>query len=89
MKKLLSEIWMPVAGGSTAISFKGISELSIQTPDILDASQELIAITTTEPLFRYFLIGVIGALGGLLVKILWLCMKNWIPFFKNSEDEKE
>ena len=89
MKKFLSDIWMPIAGGSTALSFKGISNLSTQTPEIMDASQQLIAVTTTEPLIRYFWIGVIGAIGGLLVKVLWICLKRWIPFFKNLEDEKK
>ena len=88
MKKFLSDIWMPVAGGSTALSFKGISNLSLQTPEIIDASQQLKAVTATEPLIRYFWIGVIGAIGGLLVKVLWICLKRWIPFFKNLEDEK-
>ncbi len=89
MKKLIAEIWMPVAGGSTALSFKGISELSLQTPDIMDASQQLIAVSTADPLFRYFVIGVIGALGGLLVKVLWICATRWIPFLKDFKDDKK
>ena len=89
MKKILSDIWMPVAGGSSAISFKGITDLSIQTPEIMDATQQLIAVTTTEPLIRYFWIGVIGAIGGLLVKVIWICLKRWIPFLNKLENEKK
>ena len=88
MIQIIKHFWLPVAGSGTALSFKGISEISTQTPEIMDATQQIIAATTTEPMIRYFWIGVLGAVGGLLVKIIWMCLKRWIPFIKKLEDEK-
>lgn len=88
MKQFIERSWMPFAGGGTALSFKGISELTTQTPKIMDTTQQLIAVTTHEPMIRYFWIGVLGAVGGLLVKIIWMCIKRWVPFFKKLDNEK-
>jgi len=85
MKQIIKGSWLPAAGGGTALSFKGITDISQTTPEILDTTQQIIAATTSEPLIRYFWIGVLGAVGGLLVKIIFYCIKRYIPFFKKLD----
>lgn len=62
-----------MAGAISSISWKGITDLS-QSPEVAEIAEE--AVKHEPTLMSYFLIGVVGALGGLLVKVGWgLCKK--------------
>lgn len=84
MKQLIDRAWLPVAGSISSISFKGIEEISkadfslVQTPTVLSSEKSL---------FYYFLVGVMGALGGLALRLLWVQLKKWFPKLKKMEKD--
>ena len=84
MKEFISRTWMPLTGAGTSISFKGIEEISTN-PNIKDATQFII---NHDPLWHYLLIGILGALGGLLFKIFWCWLKRKFPKLQKLDNEK-
>ena len=41
-----------------------------------------------EPMWHYLLIGILGALGGLVFKICWVCLKRLFPTLNKLDNEK-
>lgn len=82
MKNTIRELWMPLTGAGASISAKGITDIST-TPDLMDATHKL--IITHEPMWHYLVIGILGALGGLIFKILWYWLKRRFPKLQNID----
>lgn len=84
MKDFFSRTWMPLTGAGTSLSFKSINEISTN-PEIMDVSQLII---NHEPMWHYLLIGILGAVGGLLFKIFWYWLKRLFPKLQKIDNEK-
>ena len=88
MKELIQRIWMPVLGTISTLSFKQINDKTILSPDIADTAQQVTNHSVNEPhssLMIYFWIGMLGAAGGLVLKIIWCLIKKWFPKLKNID----
>lgn len=84
MKDFIQKYWTPTAGALSSLSFKGIADIS-QSPIAEEAARQ-IAFQQTQPmLITYLWIGVLGGLGGLLVKIAWGVCKKIFPKLKNID----
>lgn len=87
IKDLIERFWTPVLGAMSSVSVKGIVDLSAN-PDVSETADWVARKAVTDPqhhLITYLWIGMLGALGGLIVKVLWgLCKKRW-PKLKNLE----
>lgn len=59
----------PIVGFISSVGCKGVNDLQHVTS----------GVNIPPDLVKYFWIGVLGALGGLLVKIIWGCLKLWFP----------
>lgn len=81
MRDIARKIWAPGAGAAASLSFKGISELT--TPEALDTADQV--FHHQPALIDYFFIGIVGALGGLLVKLCWGMLKQYFPKLKKLE----
>ena len=81
MRDIARKFWAPSTGAAASLSFKGISELT--TPEALDAADQV--FRHQPALIDYFFIGVVGALGGLLVKLCWGILKQCFPKLKKIE----
>jgi hypothetical protein len=65
----MKKYFEPFLGCISSIGVKGANDI-----------QEAVAgINVSPDVMKYFIIGALGALGGLIVKILWGCLKLWIP----------
>ena len=82
MKDFIQRHWPPTAGAISSISWKGITDLS-QSPEVANLAEQ--AVKHEPTLMSYFLIGVVGALGGLLVKIAWGVCKKVFPKLKTID----
>jgi hypothetical protein len=82
MKDFIQRHWPPTAGAISSISWKGITDLS-QSPELTEIAEQ--SLRNQPTLMSYFLIGVVGALGGLLVKIAWGVCKKVFPKLKNID----
>ncbi len=82
MKDLYRRYWTPTWGAVSSLSFKGISDIS-QSPEVANMTEQSIRHQPT--LMSYFLIGIVGALGGLLVKVAWGVCKKFFPKLKNFD----
>jgi hypothetical protein len=82
MKDFIQRCWTPIAGAISSISWKGISDIS-QSPEVTDLAEK--AISNQPTLINYFLIGIVGALGGLLVKLAWGVCKKVFPKLKTID----
>lgn len=76
MKDFVQRYWTPTAGAISSISWKGINDIS-QSPEVAEIAEK--AISSQPTLMNYFLIGIVGALGGLLVKLAWGLCKKLFP----------
>jgi len=89
MKDLLQQIWLPILGFFSSVGFKEISAKTGMTPENLSETAEMIAgpaaDDTQTSLIMYFFIGMVGAAGGLALKILWCLLKRWFPTLKNID----
>jgi hypothetical protein len=87
MKDFIKIIWMPLVGSISSLSFKKISDEVIYSPDVIDSAARIAKYAESEnkSLMQYFLIGVVGAAGGLVLKITWGCIKRWFPKLKNID----
>jgi hypothetical protein len=87
MKDFIKNIWMPLVGSISSLSFKKISDEVIYSPDVIDTAARIAKYAESEnkSLLQYFLIGVVGAAGGLVLKITWGCIKRWFPKLKNID----
>lgn len=94
MIETIRKNWLPILGGSSSVSFKGIHDLTtnqtaIETAKIAQsATQDLIATGAEHGVLWYLLIGAAGAFGGLLVKLLWGCTKAAFPILKKIDPQK-
>ena len=70
-----------IIGFFTSVGFEGISKMNHEA---MQTTREIMA-QNQEPLMRYFWIGILGVLGGLVIKILWGCMKRAFPKLKNID----
>ena len=85
MKNFLQGIWMPALGTFSSLGFKTISDKTLSS-DIIDTAADIVNIANPDKtLFQYFLIGVVGAAGGLALKIIWGCIKKFFPKLKNID----
>jgi hypothetical protein len=82
MKDFFRRYWTPAWGAVSSLSFKGISDIS-QSPEVAEIAEQ--SLSHQPKLMSYFLIGVAGALGGLLVKIAWGVCKKVFPKLKNID----
>ena len=81
MKDFARKFWAPGTGAAASLSFKGISELT--TTEALDTADQV--LRHQPALIDYFFIGIVGALGGLLVKLCWGILKQYFPKLKKLE----
>ena len=87
MKDFFQRSWTPITGAVSSISFKGITDITAN-PEITDTAGQVArqALNNPQPeLITYLWIGMLGGLGGLLIKILWGCLKRWFPKLKNID----
>ncbi len=66
----MKKYYEPVVGFVSSVGVKGVNDIHQVTTMGVNISPDLV---------KYFWIGVLGALGGLLVKIIWGCLKLWFP----------
>lgn len=66
----MKKYYEPVLGFISSVGFKGVNDLQYTATSGINISPDLV---------KYFWIGVLGALGGLLVKVVWGCLKLWFP----------
>lgn len=81
MKNLFDRLWLPISGSAASIGFKGIESTTSFDPTVLNIP------APESNLFFYFGIGVLGAAGGLCVKIGWSCLKRWFPKYLKNLDQ--
>lgn len=72
--KIADRLWLPLSGSIASIGFKGI-----ETASTLDAPILSIPVVQEHTLGYYFLIGILGAAGGLVFKIIWSALKRKFP----------
>lgn len=85
MKDLIKKIWMPAAGSGTSVSIAVQSNAQITNPDIesiMDATQQALHVVNDHTFFWYFLIGIAGAMGGMVFKIFWTVLCNKFSWFR-------
>jgi len=83
MKDFLQRFWTSITGAISSLGFKGISDIS-QSPAAEDTARQL-AEQTQPTFFTYLWIGILGGLGGLLVKIVWGICKKIFPRLKEID----
>lgn len=72
--KIADRLWLPFSGALASIGFKGI-----ETASTLDSPILSIPVVQEHTLGYYFLIGILGAAGGLVFKIIWSALKRKFP----------
>jgi hypothetical protein len=82
MRNLIDRFWLPISGSVTSISFKGIENAASMDTPLLQ-----VQLFQEHSLWYYLLIGVMGALGGLMVKIAWSCLKRSFPRYLKNLDQ--
>jgi hypothetical protein len=87
--------WLPIVGGGSSVSFKGIQDI-IHSPEAYEtakmaqsATNEIINQSAEHGVIWYLIIGAAGAAGGLLVKVLWGCTKFVFPVLKKIDPDKK
>ena len=80
MSDMIKKVWLLFAGAGTSITVSaskitGNIHLFFNTADMLQ----------NHPFLYYFLIGLAGAAGGLVIKIVWGCIKRMFPKLKNID----
>ena len=89
MIETIRKNWLPILGGGSSVSFKGIQDLT-SNPDVIETAKtatETIASVPEHGVFWYLLIGAAGAAGGLLIKIFWGCAKAFFPVLKKIDPD--
>ncbi len=72
--KIADRLWLPISGSIASIGFKGIeTATSIEAPILSTPTLQ------EHGLWYYFIIGIVGAAGGLVFKILWSAIKRRFP----------
>jgi hypothetical protein len=91
IKEFIDRTWMVFTGMFSSLGIKGFSDI-LSDSTIVDTANKVTEkaiqhqlVGDMPPLITYFWIGVLGALGGLLIKILWGCLKKWFPKLKNID----
>jgi hypothetical protein len=87
MKNFIQKYWTPTAGAISSLSFKGISDINTY-PELADTAEQVTrqALKNPQPeLITYLWIGMLGGLGGLLIKIIWGCIKRFFPKLNNID----
>ena len=82
MKEFFSRTWLSFVGAGSTLSFKSISA-QIKPGDIMEHTE--IIYQTHSPMWEYFVIGILGALGGLIVRLLWCGVKQQFPKLKKLD----
>ena len=82
MKEFFSRTWLSFVGAGSTLSFKSISA-QINPGDIMEHTE--IIYQTHSPMWEYFVIGILGALGGLIVRLLWCWIKIKYPKLKKLD----
>jgi len=82
MKEFFSRTWLSFVGAGSTLSFKSISA-QINPGDIMEHTE--IIYQTHSPMWEYFVIGILGALGGLIVRLLWCGVKQQFPKLKKLD----
>lgn len=80
MASLIKKIWLPVTGSVSSLTLSA-TEAAANSPQILQVK----SLISSNPLIDYFLIGVAGALGGLVVKVVWGLIKKTFPKIKDID----
>lgn len=70
MIETIKRLWLPASGSVSSITLT-----AIETPLTINI----------HFIFYYLLVGIVGALGGLLVKIAWGTLKRKYPTLKNLD----
>lgn len=80
MKEIFNKYWHVFFGGGSAISFKGISDIA-QTPEAIQAEEVLRHYVIMEPTeaAKYFLIGLLGTVAGIIGRVIWGIIKRKFP----------
>lgn len=81
MIDLIKKFWLPVAGFFTSITVSATEQTQTQICNIMKTEN----LINTNPLTYYFLIGLAGAAGGLVIKIIWGMLKRKFPKLKNID----
>jgi hypothetical protein len=87
MKDFFQRFWTIITGAVSSLSFKGINDIA-SFPEISDTAEQVTRHALKDPqaeLITYLWIGMLGALGGLFIKILWGCLKRFFPKLKNID----
>jgi len=87
MEKFFQRFWTPLTGALSSLSFKGIIDVAANSNDIVSAAGQVAeeAAKHEPELITYLYIGMLGGLGGLLIKISWGCIKRVFPKLKNID----
>lgn len=75
---------MPAAGASTTISLDATGAIEPQAAKIIESAHNL-ALISPDQLLYYFVIGLVGAAGGLFLKIIWTLIKRIFPKLKKLD----
>jgi len=81
---MLSQLSFPIAGATASLSFASVSNVSLLAGTV----QLNVLIVNTQTLLFYILIGILGALGGLLFRMFWCLLKRKFPCLKILVNEK-
>jgi len=82
MKDFFSRTWLLFVGAGSTLSFKSIYA-QINPEDIMEHTE--IIYQTHSPMWEYFVIGILGALGGLAVRLVWCGIKQQFPKLKKLD----
>lgn len=87
--------WLVITGVLSSWTVKGISDLKQDTSIMdatemaIDATHDLIMTTSDHTLLWYGAVGAVGALGGLLIRVLWGCLKMWFPSLQKIDPDSK
>ncbi|WP_297095626.1 hypothetical protein [uncultured Draconibacterium sp.] len=89
MKEFLQKFWLMIAGFFSSIFYQGVNDLHAQGTNAQEmavkAAEQFASASPEHTMLWYFMIGVVGAVGGLLVKIIWACLKRLFPKLKTID----
>lgn len=71
----MNKLKFPLTGMVTSVGYQGAADVT----DVINQ------VSSTVDFGKYFLIGVAGAVGGLLVKIIWGLIKKMVPSLNNID----
>ena len=90
MKEFIERYWTMIVGFFSSVSAKGINDISVSSKE---AVQEVAQVTEVvsrfiippEEVLRYFVYGLVGALAGLLIRIVWGVLKRKFPLLNGID----